>query len=168
MKTLALIACTTGLGLMAIAAAVTADSDGNKRSIEGAWEMELVARFPTPDCTSGDPLPFGANPFPALYTYHKGGTMSEYGSRQPPSVRSAGHGVWEKSGSDQFASHVRFFEFDENGLLARKLDLNGALELTGSGDTLTGVTHLTITDISGNVFNFCLTMDGNRIPLVGP
>jgi len=134
-------------------------------SIIGAWEMMVTVREDAEDCTTAPLNAFPPNPFPGLQTFHLGGTLSETGSRSPPSRRSPGTGVWRRTGRSTFAGHQTFEIFDVNGLFARTM--NGWTDYTigEGGDTLTGVSRFTFTDTSGNVLRYCATMEGTRITL---
>ncbi len=50
--------------------------------LEGTWLMEATLV----DCATGAPLPIPGNPFPALHTYMRGGTMLDSGA-SPPALR---------------------------------------------------------------------------------
>src|SRR5262245_8437679 len=79
-------------------------------SIRGVWITEgtLV------NCATGAPV--GVPPFQAINTFHKGGTMSEHGSRFSPALRNSGQGVWKQLGRYSFKSRFLFERFDVNGL----------------------------------------------------
>lgn len=134
-----------------------------RNSIEGSWEVEVIVREDADDCTSSPPIGF-PNPFPALFTFHKGGTLSETGSRSPPSVRSPGHGIWERTGRDTYASRNRIQFFDADGLLVRNMDQWHDLKLSGSGSSFTGVSRFVVSFIEPSIppAQFCATMEGVR------
>jgi hypothetical protein len=134
-------------------------------SIVGAWEVQTTVRANAADCTTAPLNPALPNPFPALHTFHLGGTVSETGSRSPPSARGPGTGVWTRTGRDTFTSRVKFQQFDANGFLVRNMDGTNEFKLSGGGNALTGISRFTFTDLSGNVLRFCATMEGTRITL---
>lgn len=136
-----------------------------KNTLAGAWDVVVTLRAPAADCTTAPPIGVGLNPFPQLYAFHKGGTASEYGTRAPPSTRTSGHGVWSRTGGDDFAYRVMFYSFDANGLLSNKMDIRSTLTLAADGDTFEGVSRFAFSDLSGNVRNFCATLAGTRISL---
>lgn len=76
---------------LSFVSAQTADKNQSSTgSIRGVWQTMV-----TPvNCETGDAL---VPAFPGLFTFHKGGTMSEYGISpaigQTPALRSPGHGV---------------------------------------------------------------------------
>lgn len=133
--------------------------------LEGAWEVVVTLRVPAPDCATAAVFPIGPNPFPSFNTFHEGGTMSEWGSRAPPATRSSGHGVWKRIGFDEFGYRFMFHSFDGNGFLTATMDISADLQLARDGQTFVGVSRFVRTDISGNVQNFCATLEGERFSL---
>lgn len=134
-------------------------------TIVGAWQVEFTLRVDATDCKTAPLVTFPPNPFPSLNTFHEGGTMSETGSRSPPSMRSPGHGVWKQVGRNRYTARNTFQSFDANGLLAADMDLRSDLKLSRNGSRFTGVSRLTRVDTSGNVFLFCATLKGVRFDL---
>lgn len=134
-------------------------------TIQGAWELVVTLREDAPDCTTAPIVGVGVNPFLAFNTFNQGGTMSEWGTRAPPSTRTSGNGVWKQTGADRFRYRLLFYSFDANGLLAATMDIRTNLRLAKSGNRLTGVSRFVRTDISGNELLFCATMTGERITL---
>ena len=83
--------------------------------LEGTWLMEATRV----DCATGAPLPIPGNPFPALHTYMRGGTMLDSGAgfpRPPAVTRSTAHGIWEHTGGQTFRERFRLFGFDAAGV----------------------------------------------------
>jgi len=172
MKKIALFRCGLTLSVVLISASAFAGNGEHDwlpgthaRAIIGTWQVEVTVRFNEPDCTTAAPVPFGPNPFPSLNTFHLGGTLSETGSRSPPSMRSPGHGVWERTGHRTYDARYTFQGFDENGFLATNMDIRSALKLSADGETFTGVSRLLFSDISGNEVPFCATLSGVRFSL---
>ena len=58
-----------------------------------------------------------------------------------------------------------FHSFDENGFLSATMDIRSDLKLSKDGQTFKGVSRFALTDISGNIQNFCATLTGERITL---
>jgi hypothetical protein len=131
-------------------------------SLAGTWQYEMTVRFDAPDCTSSEPIPFGPNPFPALASFHEGGTMSEYASRTPPTIRTTAFGSWKPVGKYRYKARHTFMEFDPNGLLWRTGVIESKIHLGKHGNNYQAVGRLELTDVSGNVLNFCATMEGVR------
>ena len=171
MKTILALACGAMLGIAVLTGSATADvTDRNATapkaaSIVGTWQVEVTVRANATDCTTSPPVGFGPNPFPALHTFHVGGTMSETGSRSAPSNRSPGHGVWKRTGVRDFESRHTFQGFDANGLLSTNMDIRSEITLSSDGETFTGVSRLAFSDISGNTVPFCATLEGARFTL---
>ena len=131
-------------------------------SLVGTWQFEMTVRFDAPDCTTAEEIPFGPNPFPALASFHEGGTMTEYASRTPPSVRTTGFGSWEQTGRYRYKARHTFMEFDANGALWRNMVIESDIRLARNDETYDAVARLALTDVSGNVLNFCATIDAVR------
>lgn len=151
-------------GTIGLSPASAAVASGNKtaHSIVGTWQVEVTVRQDAADCTVAPAVPFGPNPFPALNTFHKGGTVSETGSRSPPSRRSPGHGVWQRVGKDAYQTRITFQVFDDNGFLSNIMDTQTDIALSKDGDSFLGVSRFRFTDVSGNTVPFCATMEGTR------
>jgi hypothetical protein len=110
--TLAGLLMLTGIGVLGFGAAAHADGGGK---LEGNWLMETTLV----NCATGDPLPIPGNPFPALHTYMRGGTVLDSGAsppRAPGGTRSAAHGIWERTGAQTFRERFHSFSFDAAGV----------------------------------------------------
>jgi hypothetical protein len=168
MKTLRKMLLGTAIGaLLSLGTALAGDNASmawyDAPSLVGAWQFEMTVRVKTDDCTSGDPLG-SPNPFPGLVTFHEGGTMNEFASRAPSSVRSTGFGSWKQTGEHRYKARHTFMEFDSNGLLARTMVIDSRIRLNSKGSKYKAVGRLELTDVSGNVLvNACATIDGVRI-----
>jgi hypothetical protein len=110
---------------------VKAQAEGG--GLEGTWinDVKIVA------CAPGPPIVFAS--FQSMSTYMRGGTLIEGGSPPAPAVsRSAGHGIWERTGGHTFRVFFRFHSFDSLGRLVSIVEVtshprlkNG--ELNGAG-----------------------------------
>jgi hypothetical protein len=79
------------------------------RGLEGTWlsAVKIVS------CDDSDVV-FAT--FESMVTYMRGGTLIEGGAPPSPAVsRSAGHGIWERTGHHTFRTFLRFHSFDELG-----------------------------------------------------
>jgi len=157
----------TAIGALLVLGTVLAGSAGATGagfppSLVGTWQFVMTVRNNVPDCETAEPITFGPNPFPALASFHEGGTMNEYASRSAPSVRSTGFGSWKQTGNYRYKERHTFMEFDPNGLLWRTMVIDSNIRLSKSGNSYDAVGHLELTDISGNVVNFCATFDALR------
>lgn len=167
MNKFAMLACSTAASLSILAGPVRADDDEKhpRPTLEGAWQVEVTLRADGPDCTIAPIVGVGFNPFPSFNTFHRGGTMSEFGTRAPPATRTPGHGIWERTGHRAFEYRELFYSFDANGLLTATMDIRADLMLAMDGDTFEGVSRFLRTNVSGNTLRFCATMSGERISL---
>ena len=87
--------------------------DGSK--LEGTWlnDVKIVTCAPVPVVIAS---------FQSMTTYLRGGISIEGGSpaTPPPAVsRSAGHGIWERTGDHSLRSFFRIHAFDSLGRLVR-------------------------------------------------
>jgi hypothetical protein len=138
------------------------------RGIVGAWRTAITQR----NCQTG--LPLGPA-FRGLFTFNKGGTMSEYGIGPglSPALRSPGHGVWEQisGGGRIFSSVFRnysfkfiFYRYDASGVFIGSSKITGALELGESGDGFTSSSTIEVFNANDNlIVTGCATAVGTRI-----
>ena len=164
-RLLVLFCAAAALGAPSVNPALASGVQPARQSIVGAWQVEVTVRQVGPDCTVTPPVPFGPNPFPALNTFHKGGTVSETGSRSPPSRRSPGHGVWQRVGGHAYEARYTFQVFDANGFLSNIMDIRTDIELAPDGQSFHGVSRFLFSDVSGNTVPFCATMEAVRYTL---
>ncbi len=167
MNKFSLLVCTTAASLSLLAGSALANNQEThaRPALEGAWQVEVTLRVDGPDCTIAPIVGVGPNPFPSFNTFHRGGTMSEFGTRAPPATRTSGHGVWKRTGFRAFDYRLLFYSFDVNGLLTATMDIRSDLKLAMNGQTFEGVSRFVRTDISGNALHFCATLSGERITL---
>ena len=159
---------TSGSALLAIAAVTAALSfasaqtaDENQSSgphLRGVWRTMV-----TPiDCVTGGEL---APPFPGLFTFNKGGTMSEYGISPPgtPALRSPGHGTWQHEQGPNYSFTFIFYRYDTTGLFVGSQKITAALVLGASGNDFTTSSTIEIFDADGNLIGTgCAKAAGTR------
>jgi len=142
-------------------------TERSQRNIVGAWRTVVTQR----NCQTGLPLAPASR---GLITFNEGGTLSEYNSPGPnPSVRSPGHGVWErKNGLQQnLFSPIKQYSlvfvinrYDASGALILTLNIRGALELSESGNSYTTNGSVESLDANNNLIaTGCATSVGTRI-----
>jgi hypothetical protein len=153
------------LFLISIPAPASGDESLPRPELEGAWQVIVTLRVDAPDCTTAEIVGVGANPFPSFNTFHRGGTMSEFGTRSPPSNRTSGHGVWKRTGYRSFDYRSVFFSFDDTGQLVANMDFRSELKLARNGNRFKGVSRLVRTELGGTELHFCATLSGERISL---
>jgi hypothetical protein len=151
--------------VLVLAARSGVASDDHRRrapQIEGVWLTEVTLR----DCVSGDVAPVPNPIFPAINTFHKGGTMSEHGARFSPATRNSGQGIWQRTGRNTFKSRFLFQRFDANGFFIGMQDATRTSTLSDDGNSLSSTATTTITDANGVVLvRGCATEVGERVEL---
>ena len=134
-------------------------SKARERTIEGVWRTVVTPR----NCQTGEPV---APPFPGLFTFDKGGTMSEYGISPglSPALRSPGHGVWQREhGWQEYSFIFTFYRYNANGVFIRSQKITAALELGASGDEFTTNSAVEVFDANDNLIGTgCATAAGTR------
>ncbi len=117
------------------------------------------------NCETGDAL---VPAFPGLFTFHKGGTMSEYGISpaigQTPALRSPGHGVWKREQDAQhYSFEFIFYRYDASGVFVGHQKITAALLLGASGNELTTRSTIKVFDANNNLIaTGCATAAGTR------
>ncbi len=104
-------------------------ASGNSQSqllnrIVGVWETTVTPR----NCQTGEP----AGPaFIGLITFHKGGTLSEYGANPATPFRTPGHGIWQAAtwrGEDGYLLNFTFIPLTPAGVPVGRLKVSQTLE----------------------------------------
>ncbi len=130
-----------------------------QRTIEGVWRTMVTPR----NCQTGDPV---APPLRGLFTFNKGGTMSEYGigPGSSPALRSPGHGVWRREhGWQDYSFAFTFYRYDASGVFIGSQKVTATLELEASGDEFTSTSAIEVFDANGNLIGTgCATAAGTR------
>lgn len=111
--TLAGLLTLTGVGVLGFGPAAQAEGGGK---FEGTWlnEVKIVPCPPAPHAVIAT--------LQSMTTYMRGGILIEGGSPSapPPAVsRSAGHGIWERTGHHTFRVFFRSHSFDNLGRRVR-------------------------------------------------
>jgi hypothetical protein len=159
-------------GIMAIVMAlailqttVTAqDGEEQERSLEGVWRARITPR----NCVTGIPNPTAA--FEALFTFHKGGTISAWVQNSVITVtRSPSHGLWkrERGWSDYSFKFVHLRYNLTTGELSASQVSGGTLVLGENGDEFTTDASTTSFDVNGNPIGSggCSNSVGTRFKL---
>jgi hypothetical protein len=141
-------------------AQTAAENESSARTIQGVWRTIV-----TPvDCTTGGEL---APAFPGLFTFHKGGTMSEFGINlsvgQTPALRSPGHGLWHRENSSNYSFAFIFYRYDASGIFIGSQKITASLLLGASGNDFTTNSTIEIFDANDNLIaSGCATAVGTR------
>jgi hypothetical protein len=136
----------------------SASSDARERTIAGVWRTVVTPR----NCQTGEPI-FS---LPGLFTFHAGGTMSEYGigPGSSPALRSPGHGVWQREqGWQDYSFAFTYYRYDASGVFIGSQKVTATLELGASGDEFTSSSAIEVFDANDNLIGtFCATAAGTR------
>lgn len=136
----------------------------DRRSLVGAWRVVLTPR----NCTTRAAL---GGSFRGLYTFHKGGTMSEWltNSFVLPTLRSPGHGVWQRDGSNSYGLRsytysIIFNRYNASGIITGSQIGRAELVLGESGNDYTTNSTVQIFDTEDNPVGSpsCSTIEGTR------
>jgi hypothetical protein len=137
----------------------SAASKANARTIRGVWRTVVTPR----NCQTGEPL----LTLPGLFTFHEGGTMSEYGigPGSSPALRSPGHGVWQREhGWQEFSLAFTYYRYNASGVFIGWQKVTAALELGASGDELAKRSVIEIFDVNDSLIaTGCATAAGTRL-----
>ena len=151
----------TALALLMLVggAQIVVSGQKQERTIEGVWRTVVTPR----NCITGLPA---APSFPGLFTFSKGGTLSEYGISPglSPALRSPGHGVWQREhGWQEYSFAFTFYRYNASGVFLGSQKITAALELGASGDDFASRSAIEILDVSGNLIGMgCATAVGTR------
>lgn len=107
-------------------------SDDNEKNLVGAWRTA----FSVLNCQTGDTLASGHG----LFTFNKGGTMSEFGigPGATPALRSPGHGVWQRDqGRHDYSITFTFYRYDATGVFIGSQRVRATLHLGGDDEFVT-------------------------------
>jgi hypothetical protein len=134
-------------------------SEKQERTIEGVWRTVVTPR----NCLTGLEV---APSFPGLFTFNKGGTVSEYGISPglTPALRSPGHGIWQhEEGWQLYSLKFTFYRYNASGAFIGSQKITAALELGADGDSFTTNSAIEVLDANDNVIgNGCATAVGTR------
>lgn len=90
----------------------------------GVWETTVTPR----NCLTGE----AAGPaFIGLITFHKGGTLSEFGANPATPLRTPGHGLWQAApwlGPDSYQMNFTFIPLTPAGAPVGRLKVSQTLE----------------------------------------
>ena len=113
-------------------------------TLEGTWRVEITLL----NCQTGEPL---RDPFPALATFARGGTMTTSDGGSSPTARGAGHGEWWRTQGRTFGAITEAFLFAPTGSLSGRQRLVQLIELDGHGMEFEANVSSTILNTFGQV-----------------
>lgn len=130
-----------------------------RSSIVGAWRTVVTPQ----NCSTGVPAPVSIR---GLFTFHKGGTMSEFGvgPGSSPALRSPGHGVWQREhGWRNYSFKFTFYLYDAAGAYTGRQNVAATLIYDADGDGFTTASSVEVRNATDTVVaNFCATSVGTR------
>ena len=136
-------------------------SDGKQsaqapRTLEGTWRVEITLR----NCLTGEPV---QNPFPALASFARGGTVTTADGGLSPAVRGTGLGAWWRVRGGAFAAITEAFLFNGDVRTGTQRIIQ-EIEVAPDGEEFNANVTSEIQDINGNVFaTGCATSIGRRL-----
>jgi hypothetical protein len=133
----------------------TSSKSENNRKLEGSWNIQVTGR----NCQTGEAI----RNFPSMFTFMSGGTMTEWGSGNPPATRGLGHGVWNYESRGQYTSAFQFFRFNADGSHAGRQIIRQQIELSDDGNSFSSTATAQVFDVNGNVLaTNCSTGEATR------
>ena len=127
----------------------------NARALEGVWNHTNTRR----NCATGEAI----QTFAVMHTYMRGGTMSDWGAGNPPSLRSNGQGIWHYESRRLYTTAFQFFRFNADGTFAGKQVVREEIQLSQDGNSYNATATAQVFDSSGNVIaNNCSTGTATR------
>jgi hypothetical protein len=129
-----------------------------ERTVVGAWQTRVRPR----NCATGEVAPIDG--LRGLFTFHAGGTLSEFGvpPGTSPATRSPGHGVWRREpGWQQYTFAFTYYRYDPvSGAYQGRQRVAALLELDASGDAFVSNSTIEIFDANDGL---TLTVCGNAV-----
>jgi len=149
---------TLAILMTAIFAQISVSAQDKIITLEGSWNHQIMRR----NCLTGEVL----GTAPAMLTFMQGGTMMEFGTQGPPSMRGSGQGVWRSVSEfhPQYTSVFQFFRFNADGTYAGRQIVRQQIELNPDGNSYTASATAQVLDVNGNVIqNNCSTGTATRV-----
>lgn len=132
-------------------------AESQARKLEGTWRVQVTIR----DCQTGEALQFPGNPFPALVTFARAGTLT---SADSTLLRSSGHGVWRRTGGHTYSAVSEAFLFNPAGVRTGTQRLTQVIEIGEDPDEFNASVSAEILSPDGNLIGTaCATSVGRRM-----
>lgn len=149
----------TALAILMMATfAQISGSAQEKTTLEGSWNHLVTPR----NCLTSVPM---GTTTPSMLTFMQGGTMSEFGTRNSPTLRGPGHGVWSSASEfhPQYTATFQFFRFNADGTFAGRQIVMQETTLSPDGNSYTSTGTGQVLDAVGNVIaNTCSSGTATR------
>jgi hypothetical protein len=135
--------------------AQTSSPDTAHNGLEGTWRSQLTVRV------CGTPVVLRT--FPLMLAFAKGGTLTVTTAGQPPSLSTAGQGVWRHTNDHRYSAVSEAFLFSPAGVWTGTQRLTRAIEIDNDADALKEGVTLQILDTNRKVtVTGCATGVGRR------
>jgi len=135
------------------------DGEGQDR-LEGVWRVTITPR----NCVTGVPIPTAA--FAALFTFHKGGTLSAWFQNSTITItRSPSHGLWQREqGWGDYSFKFVHLRYDlATGAYLGSQVARGTLRYSERRDEFTTDAQTQVFDVNGNLTSTgCANSVGTR------
>jgi len=127
------------------------------RKLEGTWRVQVTLR----DCDTDAAL---GNPFAAMVTFARGGTLTSADGGFNPALRGPGHGIWNHRGGHTYSALTEAFLFNSSGVWIGTQRLRQTIEIGADADEFKATISAQILAPGGNVlFSGCATSVGRRM-----
>jgi hypothetical protein len=135
--------------------AQTSSPDTAHNGLEGTWRSQLTVRV------CGTPVVLRT--FPLMLAFAKGGTLTVTTAGQPPSLSTAGQGVWRHTNDHRYSAVSEAFLFSPAGVWTGTQRLTRAIEIDNDANVLKEGVTLQILDTNRKVtVTGCATGVGRR------
>jgi hypothetical protein len=132
------------------------EGDESQNGLQGTWHLQLTVR----DCQTGQVL---RPPFPALFTFNKGGTLAATTAGQLPSLFTPALGVWRHIDDHTYSAVSEQFVFSPAGAFIQVHRLTRNIEIGNNPDEFTDTVKLEIFNPTGNLIaTGCATSTATR------
>jgi hypothetical protein len=150
-----LVVVTQGIAAPRQNDASSEEQSVDRRTLEGTWRVEITLR----NCLTGEPV---QNPFPALASFARGGTVTTADGGLSPAVRGTGLGVWWRVPEGAFAAVTEAFLFN-GGIRTGVQRITQQIEVAAGHEEFNASVTSEIRDLNGNVVAAgCATSIGRR------
>jgi hypothetical protein len=152
-----LIALAAVLFCASSTAVAQSEEPGSGRGLEGTWRAVLTVN----DCQNPNVV---LRTFPAIFAYAKGGTLTVTTAGQPPSLNTAGLGVWNHTNGRTYNAVSEAFIFNAAGTWTSIQRLTRVIMVSWNGKGYTDSVALEILDTHENVIvTGCATSVASRL-----
>jgi hypothetical protein len=149
-------ACVLATMLLAVITEVWASDKASDQGLVGSWNLTVTLR----DCDNGTALVV----FPAMNTYHQGGTTSQTAIPNSPFRDLPGHGAWNHRTGRTYSGGFQFFSLTpDGGTYVGKVVVRSDISLGIGGNDYSSTDTAEVYDPAGNLITRgCSTTSATR------